>query len=118
MVRFSKFFQLYISKLNFSSFKENNHDGRTAFLAGFRLFFFIFNIFLHIFSVYSPVFKKFSVIDIKIKFPVVLRKQSWRSDCLLAGFCYFYICYFAYFQSTYLWCFGQILKFFGISVSK
>ena len=70
MVRFSKFFQLKISKLNFPSFEENNNDGQTAFLQVFG-YFYIFHISPHIFGVYGPIFEIFSVKDIKIKFPVV-----------------------------------------------
>ena len=45
-------------------------NGQTAFLQGFG-YFQIFYIFPHIFGVYDPIFKIFSVLDIKIKFPVV-----------------------------------------------
>ena len=100
MVQFSKSFQLKISKLNFLSFEENNNDGQTAFLQVFG-YFYIFQIFPHIFGVYGPIFKKFSVKDIKIKFPVVWRKQQWWSDCLFAGFWLFL--YFSDFP-PYLWC--------------
>ena len=136
MVRFPKFFQLYISKLNFLSFKENNYKVQTGFqqvLGYFCIFLHIFCIcgpiskffsvihiklkfpcclekttmtvrllfcrflaifkFFHIFDVYSPIFLFFKVKDLKIKFPVVLRKHAWRSDCFLAGFCYFYMFY-------------------------
>jgi len=70
MDRFSKFFQLKISKLNIPSFEENNNDGQTAFLQVFG-YFYIFHIFPHIFGVYGPIFEIFSVKDIKIKFPVI-----------------------------------------------
>ena len=106
MVRFSKFFHLQISKLNFPSIKDNNHDGPTAFLQVLG-YFYIFHIFLHIFGVYGPIFKTFSVLDIKIKYSVVLRKQTQQSDCLLAGFWLFlYVLY----VSPFLWC--PIFKLF------
>jgi hypothetical protein len=56
-----------MSKLNFLLFKENNYDGQTAFkqVLGY------FHIFLHIFGVYGRISEIFSVINIKIKFPVV-----------------------------------------------
>ena len=87
IVRFSKKFSVVDIKIKFPVFKGNNHDGQTAFLAGFRLFINIFNTFFHIFSVYGPIFQIFKVFkDLKIKFFVVLRKQPWRPDCLLSGF--------------------------------
>jgi len=82
-----KIFSVVDIKIKFPVFKGNNHDGQTAFLAGFRLFINIFNTFFHIFSVYGPIFQIFKVFkDLKIKFFVVLRKQPWRPDCLLSGF--------------------------------
>ena len=76
--------------------------------AGFRLLLY-FQIFLHIFGVYGSIFKIFSVIDIKIKFPVVLRKQTWRSDCLSAGFWLFL---YVLNISPYLWCFWSNFQTF------
>ena len=61
-----------------------------SFLAGFWLFLY----FPHIFCVYCPIFKIFVVINIKIKFLIVLRKHPWRSYCLSAGFWrFFMLCY-------------------------
>ena len=112
MVRFSKFFQLKISKLNFPSFGENNNNGQTAFLQVFSYFY----IFHHIFGVYEPIFKIFSVIDIKIKFPVVWRKQLWRSDCL---FCRFLaILYFFTFSPISLVFLVQFSNFFQLKMLK
>ncbi len=98
MVRFSNFFLLWISKLNFPSFNETSIEVR-QFFSRFQVIFVFFTFFsislvfmvrfpkffqLYIsnsnFLLHIVRFSKFlKVKDLKFKFPVVLRKQPQQS---------------------------------------
>ena len=102
-----KIFSVVDIKIKFPVFKGNNHDGQTAFLAGFRLFINIFNTFFHIFSVYGPIFQIFKVFkDLKINFFVVLRNNHGGQTAFYQVFSYFYMFYifpklFVYFDPIF-----------------
>ncbi len=82
-------------KLNFPSIEENNNDGQSASLQLFG-YFYIIHIFPHIFGVFGPSIKIFSVINIKIKFPGVSRKETTAVRLPFSRYLAIFIC-FTYF---------------------
>ena len=92
MIRFSKFFQLYISKSNFTLFEENNYDSQTAFLQVFG--YFIFFTFSPISLVFLVRFSKFFQLKIsKLNFPSFGENNNDGQTAFLQVSGYFYIFY-------------------------
>ena len=113
MVRFPNFFQLYISKLNFLSFKENNYDGQTPFKQVLG-YFCILHIFLHIFGVLWSDFQNF--FSFKYQNEISCRSKKTTMKARLP-FCRFLAIFkFSPYFSIYLVYIVRFSKFFKLRI--